>query len=305
MPVFEYTIRFHQSGLQLANFLENQFTYYNSVAWSRELSEGKLSINGSLASGNEVLKMGDKICFLGPEFQEPEVDTNISILFEDEYFLVVSKSGDLPVHPAGRYKKNTLLEILKSQYNQDISIVHRLDRETSGIILVAKNPKSASRLHRLFSERHILKEYIVYIYGNFPDHFNACGWIGRDLQSKIRKKQIFSINQEPNFQETHTEFQILERFGNISKIIAKPITGKMHQIRASLHSLGFPVVGDKIYGLSEDIFLDFIQTGNAPNYPISRQALHAHKIEFQHPFTNEFHSFFAEEPEDMKSIHNL
>ncbi|MCB1176476.1 MAG: RNA pseudouridine synthase, partial [Leptospiraceae bacterium] len=177
--------------------------------------------------------------------------------------------------------------------------INRIDRETSGILLFAKSGEIASKFHKLFQLRNIYKEYIVYVTGEFPEYKACRGEIVKDENSKIRKKKKFIFSE--NF-TCSTEFYNLESKFLFSKLKVIPLTGKIHQIRATLFSIGFPVVGDKIYGEDENYFLDFIEGKPIPEFPIARQALHSHKIKFIHPVTKVVIEIISPEPEDMKNI---
>lgn len=301
---FTYLVKVNDSGLSLVKFLSEKYTYYSLDEWKRQIEEGKILLNGIKSEINSTLKLNDEISFLVDDFEEPVVDEKYSIVYEDEFLFAVSKPGNLPVHPAGRYRKGNLTTLLTNSGRSDAFIVNRLDRETSGIVLFGKSTEAASKLGKLFESGKINKTYISYVEGIFPESISARGYLGKDQDSLIRKKKKFSYEKyEDSLWEVHTEFRIIESSHNLSKIFAFPHTGKIHQIRATLYSLGYPVVGDKMYGYDENLFLEFIQTGNAKNkYKIERQALHAYELEFIHPFLNQPIHIKAEEPNDMKEI---
>lgn len=299
MAKFSYTIRFHQNGSVLLDFLSKNFTYYSNLQWEKEIENLNILLNEKVTKGNDILKTGDRVDFFSPEFKEPDVDKDYKIIYEDEWILAISKSGNLPVHPAGRYKHNTLLEVLKLDFQTQFYIIHRLDRETSGLILVGKREDVPAKFHRMFEKHLIQKEYIVYVYGVFPSQYEACGWIGKDEKSQIRKKQAYFSDPREKTYPTQTNFHLLSENGKISKVLAIPYTGRMHQIRATLFSLGYPLLGDKMYGKDEKVFLEFIETGISETDLINRQALHSYRLTFTHPFTGQIVKIEAEEPEDM------
>ena len=157
---------------------------------------------------------------------------------------------------------------------------------------------------RLFETNQIHKTYITYVKGKLDKEIILQGYLTSDETSIIRKKKKL-INQANSNKDkfVYTEFTPIKTIKNISKLFAKPITGRTHQIRASLYSNQFEVLGDKIYGENENHFISFIEKGvSFFQYGISRQALHSYKVEFVHPFTKKKIEIISEEPEDMKSI---
>lgn len=303
---FTYKTKQTDKGRQLVSFLSEKYTYYSQEEWEKQIVEGSILINDRKAEINYLLCLNDEISFSISDFIEPEVDKNFSVVYEDEFLFAVNKPGNLPVHPAGRYRKNNLTTLLaESNFNTDeIFIINRLDRETSGIVLFGKSSEAASKLGKLFETGKIQKTYISYVEGFFPEKLSAKGYLSKDENSKIRKKKKFSYEKtNSSLWEVNTDFALIQIKNGISKIFAFPHTGKIHQIRATLHSIGYPVVGDKIYGYDEKLFLQFIETGFCESkFGISRQALHAYKLEFIHPVTGKTVVIRAEEPVDMKRI---
>jgi 23S rRNA pseudouridine955/2504/2580 synthase len=300
---FRYKVKSNDIGSNLVQFLSEKYTYYSLEDWKKQIEEEMILMNGRKTEINSVLNLNDEISFSIEDFEEPEVNTNYSIVYEDEFLFAVNKSGNLPVHPAGRYRKNNLTTLLfrSKLITGDFYIVNRLDRETSGIVLFGKSSEAAARLGKLFEFGKIKKTYISYVEGLFPESLSAKGFLSKDEASKIRKKKNFSFAQLPDsLWEVETDFKLIKTNSNISKIYAFPRTGKIHQIRATLYSIGYPVVGDKIYGYDENLFLEFIETGFCENrFCIERQALHAYSLDFVHPFSGKQTIIHAEEPEDM------
>ncbi|MCP5495145.1 MAG: RluA family pseudouridine synthase [Leptospiraceae bacterium] len=311
--VKEYTIKEEDEKVYLVDFLTNRFTYYPKENWEELIQQKRITLSGSDTHPNYQLKKGDKIVFKFPELLEPEVDSNFEIVYEDEFIFAVNKSGNLPVHPAGRYQTQNLTTLLgqsiqgmQNSQKPIFFIVNRIDRETSGIVLFAKDKTMAALLSKLFSSHQIDKTYIVYVEGSFPSQLTAEGFITKDDFSKIRKKKRFMEQIIPGKECTYvkTEFIKIGEKNHISKIFAFPITGKIHQIRATLSSKGYPVLGDKIYGKDENIFLEFIQYGNAIlQGELLRQALHSYSLKFIHPITKKVIEIIAPEPHDLKKIY--
>jgi len=304
--IFTYKIKFADVGKSLVQFLSEKYTYYSQEEWKKQIEQGLILVNKAKVEIDLSLKLNDEIYFSVDDFIEPDVDMNISIVYEDEYLFAVNKSGNLPVHPAGRYRNNNLTTLLTKSnlVNSQAFIVNRLDRETSGIVLFAKSSEVASKLGKLFESGKINKTYICYVQGIFPEKLSANGFLAKDTESKIRKKKKFSYEKmDLSLWEVNTDFALIQVSKGISKIFVYPHTGKIHQIRATLSSIGYPVVGDKMYGYDENLFLEFIETGISKSKDsINRQALHAYSLDFFHPITKKQVRIEASEPEDMKTI---
>ncbi len=198
--IFTYQIKSHEASLSLVQFLAEKYTYYSQADWKKQIEEEGILVNGRKAEINSVLKLNDEISFSVEDFEEPEVNPNFSIVYEDEFLFAVNKPGNLPVHPAGRYRKGNLTTLLSNSEKlaNNFYIVNRLDRETSGIVLFGKSSEAASKLGKLFELGKIRKTYISYVEGIFPENLSAKGFLGKDESSKIRKKKKFSYEKLEN-----------------------------------------------------------------------------------------------------------
>jgi len=292
------------AGRRLDRYLTARFSYHSRTVWQEQIEKGRILLNGLPAKASVKLKPSDRIVYNPVESSEPEVDTSYEIIYEDEFIIAVNKPANLPVHPAGIYTENTLVALLQKKYA--VYTVNRIDRETSGIVIFARDPATAASLAGQFEKKQVTKRYITYVYGEFPEKLTAAGYIGNDPGSAVKKKQkLFYENSSDTLQESVTEFHMSAVSGGISRVLAFPLTGRTHQIRASLHSAGYPMVGDKIYGKNELWFLEFID-GKLNNYDIiNRQALHCEYVKLTHPGSSEYLEIDCPEPEDMKNIFTL
>ncbi len=279
------------AGKRLDHWLISTFPYHSRNEWQKNIHSGLLLVNEKKVLPSYKLKNGDTVSYK-PVKEEPSVDFNFEIIHEEEEFLIVNKPADLPCHPAGPYFKNTLWFGLRKKYGE-IFIVNRLDRETSGITIAAKNASASAKFADLFSSEKgkISKEYIAIVHGYFPEHLEAEGFLCQDKNSEIRKKRKFvheKVEDDGKYESCFTQFSLLSKAGDLSVVLAQPTTGRLHQIRATLCSLGFPVVGDKLYGVDDKLYLKFIEgtldDEDLKRLVIGRQALHASKISFVSPF---------------------
>ncbi|HNW45196.1 MAG TPA: RluA family pseudouridine synthase [Elusimicrobiales bacterium] len=311
--IMRCTIRPEEAGRSLLSFLEARFPYRTGEEWRGLVGAGAIMLNDEPVAPERVLAEKDVLRYYPADKPERGVDRNVTVLYDDADIIVVGKTGNLPVHPAGNYFKNTLWWILKEQLGvASPGIINRLDRETSGVTLIAKNPRANKSCREQFTARKVTKKYTVFVEGAFGAPVRARGYITAGPTSVIRKKQRFEPaaceSPEPGreAQWAETQFTLLERRGAVSVLEAVPHTGRLHQIRATLLALGWPVVGDKMYGLDEGVFPRFLEDlltpADAALMRLGRQALHASELTFRHPATGAPLTITAPLPPDMRAL---
>lgn len=297
------SIHTKECGLTLNTWLASRYTYHTLEQWNEHIHHQRILINEAACQPDYLLCAGDEVTYLPLSLEEPPVSLNIEILYDDEAILAVNKPADLPCHPAGRYFKHTLLYQLQ-QTHQDLRLINRLDRETSGVILLAKTKKAAAKLGRQFERRRVTKEYQVLVHGQFPEQLDATGILAVDPVSPVIKKRVFQWQGEGETCSTH--FKRMGCTQDYSLLHVLLGTGRMHQIRATLCSLGYPVVGDKIYGLDETIFVRMVESGitdqDQDTLQLPHQALHAWRLTCRHPITQEEIVFEAALPNELQTF---
>lgn len=287
MKIYESFIVKEYAGQTLLNYLNKKFPYHTEHEWEELISLGRVLIEGKQAYSEQELLLNDRLTYMPipGRIEEPDVDIDFSVVADHDDILFVSKPPNLPIHPAGRYRTKTLLTFLEKTY-KGILPVHRIDRETSGLVLFAKTKDAHLHYQKLFEDRKIKKEYLAIVVGEFDRSGTVKGFIGKDSNSEVRKKQVFRSEEFDSAKYAETEFLFLayNREMNLSLILIRPKTGRIHQIRASLLYLGFPILGDKLYGKRETAFLDFVNSGETDELMQElvhkRQALHAYSVCF-------------------------
>ncbi|MFD3258525.1 RluA family pseudouridine synthase [Paenibacillus lentus] len=264
------------------------------------IENGAVLVNGSAVKTNYKLTDGDHITLTIPEAESVEIvpeDIPLDIYYEDSDVIVVNKPRGMVVHPAPGHSSGTLVNALMA-HCKDLSgingelrpgIVHRIDKDTSGLIMAAKNDKSHTSLAAQLKEHSVTRKYLALVHGNLShDQGTVDAPIGRDPHDR---KMYTVIDRNSKHAVTH--FHVVERFGDYTLLELKLETGRTHQIRVHMKFIGHPLVGDPMYGRSKGLKID-------------GQALHAAVLGFVHPSTAEYKEFTAPIPDDMESLlHSL
>ncbi len=311
----------NQHGIRLDAFLKDRYRRRSREVLKKAIDSGAITIRrtqgphvtvGRLKPSSQLIP-GDEVLVLTERKPEPEVNFDYRVIFEDEVLFVIDKPPNLPVHPAGRYFFNTLLTHLKTQgfkdplkADREYFLVHRIDKETSGILVLSKDKEVCAHLARQFAERKTQKRYLAVVRGITPEHFKVDLAMKRASGSLIELKMVVAPESEGG-QSAFTEFKRLETQAEFSLVECFPKTGRQHQIRVHLDSVGHPIVGDKLYGMPEEDALAFFEreTVSAERWARllhPRHALHAAGIRFEHPLTQKMVEFDSPLPADLREF---
>lgn len=299
------------AGMRLDLFLHGELKRSSRTRAQFIIRNSAFNEQGKRMKPSERLKAEQHVFLWRPPWDETAVPTELPTIYEDDDLLVVSKPALLPVHPTARYHKNTVIVILKTaRPNEWLSLGHRLDRETSGLLMVTKNPECDRRLKKMLEERNdITKVYLAIIHGTpWPvGHVFRCEKpLAFDTESKLGVKVM--VSDAPDAWSAGTIFEVLETTAPsspkaYSKILCTLETGRQHQIRVHLASYGAPIVGDKLYGSDDMLFArgadGELTLEDELLLELPRHALHAHRLELPHPMTGEPLTLVAPLPQDL------
>ncbi|WP_156900435.1 RluA family pseudouridine synthase [Anaerovorax odorimutans] len=288
-------------GTRLDMVLSLTFENFSRNSLQKLIENGNVSINNLICKTKKYkVKSDDEITVVIPEPEELNIiaeDIPINIVYEDEDILVVNKEKGMVVHPAVGNYTGTLVNAIMfhcknlSSINGTIrpGIVHRIDKDTSGLLMVAKNDMAHKSLAEQLAQHSITRAYHAIVYNNFNNDEGTINEpIGRDPKNRL-KQAVTSFNSK----EAITHYKVLERFGNFTYIEARLETGRTHQIRVHMAYINHPLLGDKVYGPKKTVF------------GAESQMLHAKLLGFKHPRTGEYMEWSSDLPDDFKRILNI
>ena len=269
---------------------------YSRTQWQRAIDDGNVSVNGKTAKANYKLRAGDVIDYEEPTVLEMKVEPvpmDLDIIYEDQDVIVLNKPKGLVVHPGAGTKEPTLVSGLLahsdslSGVNGDFrpGIVHRIDKNTSGLLIVAKNDKAHHALAAQLEDRSLSRNYYALVSGVIKEESGTIDApIGRDPRDRT-KMTVTKENSKPAV----TQFTVLKRYREYTLVECHLKTGRTHQIRVHMKFIKHPVAGDPEYGIKKDALAE-------------SQLLHAHSITFIHPSTKERMTFEAPLPEEFRKV---
>ncbi len=300
--------------LAIAHFLH----WRSRTSVLRLIKGGFIDLRGRCAGKPATrVRTGDVIVVRIPPPAEPIVvapeDFELDILYQDRWMMAIDKPAGLAVHPAGRRVYGTLIHMLHQRYRRDADdgpavvprLMHRLDRETSGVIAIGLDEAFHGRVARQFETREVEKTYRAVVHGRPPADAGIVDFgIGPDSRSPIRLK--LEARRDGSGQAALTHYRVERVRDPYSLVELRPKTGRTHQLRVHMAAVGCPLVGDKIYGLDEMIFLEQLagdlSEASRAKLVLDRHALHASRLRFHHPEFDETKTIEAPLPADMAEL---
>lgn len=292
MTLQQMMVEEEDQNKRIDKYLSERISEVSRSYAQKILEDGLVKVNGKIVKQNYKVKTDDIVDIEIPEPERLEVKAEaieLDIVYEDDDLLVVNKPQGMVVHPAAGNYTGTLVNALMEHCGSNLSaingiirpgIVHRIDKDTSGLLLVAKNNQAHIHLSRQIKEHTLTRKYAAIVYGNIK---NDAGTINIPIGRHPTDRKKMSVATR-NGREAITHFTVIERFGSYTYIECRLETGRTHQIRVHMSHIGHPIIGDPVYGPKKDKF------------NLKGQALHAKIIGFMHPVTQEYMEFEAEPP---------
>ena len=291
-------------------YLHGRFSNFSRVMIQKQIAAGNVKVNGKIVKPSFKLSPGDEIDLTLPQLPSKEIepeDIPLSIIYEDDDVIIINKQADMVVHPARSNTHGTLVNAL-AFYSDKLSsglgefrpgIVHRLDKNTTGVMVVAKNDAAQWKIAKQFERRQVKKTYLAIVHGT-PEL--TADRISAPLGTHPRIREKYAIRPESG-KEAITFYEVVESFRGFSLLKLTPKTGRTHQIRVHLSYIKHPIVADDMYGGRLVYPWQLKDTEAGVEEPIiNRCALHASTLEFKHPTTERIVKFEAPLPEDVQNL---
>lgn len=290
-------------GGRLDLYLRDKFPAASRGALQRLIEQGYIRVNGLVVKATHSPRAGETVEIQWPEARSAEArpeDIPLDVLYEDNSLLVINKPPGLVVHPAAGHEEHTLVNALLHHCRGSLSgiggvarpgIVHRLDKETSGCLVVAKNDEAHLALARQFEERTVEKFYDALVLGDLE---RAAGEIRASIARHPTQRQRMTVREDGESRFAHTSYRVLERLIHATHVEAAIHTGRTHQIRVHFQFIGHPIVGDATYAAKANR-----RFTESTGYAAPRVLLHSRRLSFVHPQTGKKLEFLAPLPEDF------
>jgi 23S rRNA pseudouridine1911/1915/1917 synthase len=293
-------------GFRLDRFLQKKMRRLSRNRVQRIIASD-CDVAGRPARASTRVQAGQRVSFRRPAPDEPEVPRELLVRHVDPDFYVLDKPAGLPIHPTARYHFSTLTAVMRERFpNEFVRVVHRLDRETSGLLQVARTPQAETTLKKAFARRLVHKRYLAIVHGELTvppsDPLLLQQPIGPAGTAVRVRMAVCALGA--GGQTARTEVRTVRRAGPYTLVECRPHTGRQHQIRVHLWAHGYPIVGDKLYP-DEELFLTWASQGDEAvrdRLPLLRHALHAAGLQFPHPRSGVQVEVDSPLPEDLANF---
>jgi 23S rRNA pseudouridine1911/1915/1917 synthase len=305
---FAFVVNLPEAGSRLDLLLRAHFPWRSRTRFQRMLAQGEVTVDGRAAKGSQRVREGQRVAVLLPrDPRAPEVEdgADLVVLYEDERLVAIDKPSGMTVHPVGRIRHGTLINKLHARYRREgrpgdvvPRLGHRLDKDTSGVVLVVKDRVVDAAVTELFTRRRVRKTYLAIVAGAPAASEGEIDVpIGQDPEGDT----ILHMRVDPAGQPARTRWRVRERFGRHALLELQPLTGRTHQLRVHLAHLGHPILCDHLYGDVRPLWASGL---DAPL--LERLALHAHRLELDHPVTGAPLDLVSPVPPDLeRALHAL
>lgn len=283
-----------ENGIRLDKYVSEHCTGLSRTRVQKLIADGFIRVNGAVTRSGYRVDTGDELSINIPPPESSSLEAEeipLDIIYEDKDIIVVDKPAGLAVHPSPGHASHTLVNALLSHFSElpetgggeRPGIIHRLDKDTSGVMVAAKNQSAQQNIMDQFRDRTVVKRYTVLVKGRLkPSEGIIEAPVGRDPN----RRQQMAVVPESRGREATTEYTVIEYIGNYTLLEVRPVSGRTHQIRVHLQAIGYPVAGDSVYGVK------------AP--PLARQFVHASVLGFILPSTGKYTEFHSPLPADLR-----
>lgn len=321
-----FVVEKEYAGWRVDHFLKRQIPRLSRTKLQGIIRTQLLPVRGRKLKPHSAVATGDVVVIRHPARPEPPCPRTFSVLYRDPHMMVIDKPAGLPVHSSAKFFFNTLTRVLRERYpDENVQICHRLDRETSGCLVVARGRGPAARLKGAFADHTVQKAYLAIVHGDppWPDGALPTGREAEDQGAEhvaehgtehvidlplALADSPLNIRMEvrAGARPARTRVRVVERRADYAMVCCMPVTGRQHQIRAHLAAVGYPIVGDKLYTHGERAFMEYCDRGMTSEllarFELPRQALHAAVITVPHPDTRADVRVACPLPTDMREF---
>ncbi|MCA9917542.1 MAG: RluA family pseudouridine synthase [Anaerolineales bacterium] len=276
------TAVFHQKPL--LDYLAGRFTYQTREIWQARVEAGEVTCNGRSTTPDQIVRQGDVIACDLPEPPLPDVNLDYELIYEDHWLLAVNKPGNLKVHGHGRFIQANLVYQLRHNHTPpypEATLINRLDRDTSGVVLLARDADTLRAVQTQFAERTVEKTYLAVVQG-IPE------WHSHQVDLPIGRlpsaEGVYRYGVTEEGKPAQTVMELVQAFPpNFALVRLTPKTGRTHQLRVHLAALGHPIVGDRLYTMNDADYLAWCEDKTGDDAPLPRHALHCAQTTIWHP----------------------